>query len=257
MINVISLGVGKQSTYMLINALKGSYQFKPNYAIFSDTGCEPKYVYEYLDYLKDYLRSVYNFEITEVKYGNIKEDTLNYINGNRLKNPQIPLRLSGSGGILNRQCTEDYKIMPLRREIQRIRVKQKVRLWIGISLDEIERVKQSNVNYIEHYYPLIENRISLHQIISWYKKEGIKEPGKSACLICPFHSDSYWKTFKKQFPDEFETACKFDDSIRKYPKIERNVYLSKHLKPLRDINFDQQNSLFPELIEECHGLCGL
>jgi hypothetical protein len=85
----------------------------------------------------------------------------------------------------------------------------------------------------------------------------MREPGKSACLICPFHSDNYWRVFKKQFPDEFEEACGFDDIIRDYPGLRRRAYLSKHLKPLRDIDFSQSPSLFPEMIEECDGLCGL
>lgn len=42
MINVISLGAGKQSSYMLINALEGKFKYEPNLAIFSDTGCEPQ-----------------------------------------------------------------------------------------------------------------------------------------------------------------------------------------------------------------------
>lgn len=156
-----------------------------------------------------------------------------------------------------RQCTQDYKTNPLRRFLQRVRGISKVRLWIGISVDEIERMKNSNVKYIEHYYLLIENRISIDQIINFFHKNSIREPGKSACLICPFHSDSYWRVFKKQFPEEFEEACKFDDAIRNYPNLKRSAFLSKHLKPLRDVDFTQTPSLFPELIEECNGLCGL
>ena len=255
-INVISLGAGKQSSYMLLTALEGAYKFKPDLAIFSDTGCEPDYVYSYVTWMKDYVKTKYNFDIVIVSAGNIVDDTLNYLEGKRSRVAQLPLFLD-NGGFVMRQCTNDYKIAPLRKYLQTIRNGNKIRLWIGISLDEIERIKDSSVKYIENYYPLIEKQIRIDQIINWFKVNELREPGKSACLICPFHSPNYWRVFKKQFPSEFEKACQFDDKIRNYPKLKNKAYLSDRRKPLREIDFTQHPSLFPELIEECNGLCGL
>lgn len=256
-LNVISLGAGKQSSYMLLNALDGKYEIIPDFAIISDTGCEPDYVYSYLDWLESYVKEKYDFDIVRVTAGDIMSDTIAYLNGERQRVANLPLRLGGSGGLIMRQCTNDYKIAPLRKYLQSVRDGRKVRLWIGISLDEIERIRTSNIKYVENYYPLIEKRITIDEIINWFKVNNIREPGKSACLICPFHSDKYWTVFKKQYPNEFEKACKFDDAIRNYPKLQNKTYLSKHLKPLRDIDFSQSPSLFPELVEECEGLCGL
>jgi hypothetical protein len=241
---------------MLLNALNGEYEFKPDYAVFSDTGCEPQYVYDYLEWLIDYVKAKYNFEIKTVSHGNLMDDVAYYIDGKRPRASQLPFHL-GRGGLIMRQCTADYKINPLRKYLQQIRNHKRIRLWIGISLDEIERMSNSNVKYIEHYYPLIENRISIDTIKNWYSQNGLLEPGKSACLICPFHSNNYWTLFKKQFPTEFQKACDFDDKIRNYPKLKHSAYLSSQRIPLRDIDFTQEASLFPELIEECQGLCGL
>jgi len=256
MINVISLGAGKQSSYMLLNALKGEYEYKPDFAIFCDTGCEPDYVYSYFEWLKNHVKDKYNFDIVVVSEGNLMQDTIDYIEGKKRRVASLPLRLDNDGLIM-RQCTGDYKIKPLRKYLQKVRNGEKIRLWIGISLDEIQRIKDSNIKYIEHYYPLVKYQIKIDSIIEWYKKTGIAEPMKSACLICPFHSDNYWKRFKKIFPKEFKIACKFDDKIRNYPNLKNKAYLSKHLKPLKDIDFRYEQSLFPELIEECEGLCGL
>lgn len=258
MVNVISLGAGKQSSYMLLNALEGKFKYRPDFAIFSDTGCEPQYVYEYLDWLKNRCARDYDFDkIITVKYGDLVKDTYDYIEGKRKRCPLMPLRLEGSGGVLNRHCTADYKIAPLRKYLQSIRNKEKVRLWIGISLDEIERIKPSSVRYIEHYYPLIEERIGIDKILNWFEIRNLPEPGKSACLICPFHSFEYWSMLKRFQPEEFEMACDFDDKVRNYPRLNNRVYLSNQLKPLRDIDFSKHPSIFPELIEECHGMCGL
>jgi hypothetical protein len=255
MINVISLGAGKQSTYMLLNALENQYSHYPDFAIFSDTGCEPKYVYEYLEWLIKYVKDKYNFDIFIVSSGNLKKDIERYIDGELNRVSQIPLMVKS--GVLRRGCTMDYKIRPLRQYLQKVRNKQIVNLWIGISLDEIERIKYSTVKYITHYYPLIEKRIGIDTIKKWFTDTGTPEPMKSACLICPFHSKSYWQVFKKNFPDEFKEACEFDNKIRIYPKINEVAYLWRGLTPLEYTDFTQENSLFPELIEECYGLCGL
>jgi len=131
-------------------------------------------------------------------------------------------------------------------------------MWIGISLDEIERMKESNVKYIQHYYPLVHHRITTAQILQYFKDNNIKEPKRSSCVICPFHSLNYWKALKENAPDDFNKAVEFDDAIRDYPKLNNQTYLSKQLKPLSKFDFNEnQLQLFPELIEECDGICGL
>jgi hypothetical protein len=261
MINVISLGAGKQSSYMLLNALQGKFRYKPDLAIFSDTGCEPSYVYKYLDWLQDYTMRNYGMPIARVSKGNLMQDVIDYVNGEKSRVAMLPLRLENGGGIMQRQCTFDYKIAPLREFLQKHRKlfynNDTIRLWIGISEDEIERISDSSVKYIEHYYPLIENRIRIDQIINWFDVNKLPEPGKSACLICPFHSWDYWSMLKRFQRIEFARACDFDDKIRDYPKLRSKTYLSNQLKPLREIDFSQHPTLFPDLIEECHGMCGL
>jgi len=256
-LNVISLGAGKQSSYMLLAALEGAYKYRPDVAVFADTGCEPKYVYSYLGWLVDYVKDKYDFNIITVSRGNLVTDTIDYIEGRNKRGASLPLFSEISGGPINRQCTADYKIAPVNKYLQSIRRKRRVRKWIGISLDEIERMKLSPVKYAEHYYPLVEGRIRIDGIVNWFKENNLPEPGKSACLICPFHSHRYWQRLKKEFPDEFNKACDFDDKIRQLPNMRGKTYLSRRLKPLRDVNFDYEPSLFPELIEECYGLCGL
>lgn len=256
-INVVSLGAGRQSSYMLLNALEGKFKYKPDFAIFSDTGCEPKYVYKYLNWLKSHCKEKYNFDVVIVSAGNLMQDVIDYIKGKRNRVAMLPLRLGANGGLLMRQCTMDYKIAPLRRYLQSVRRGEKVRLWIGISSDEIERIRESPVKYIEHYYPLIEKQIRIDNIINWFALNNFPEPGRSACLICPFHSWEYWSMLRRFQKDDFESACQFDELIRNYPKMKNKTYLSNQLRPLKDVDFNKHPSLFPDLIEECHGMCGL
>ena len=48
MINILNLGAGVQSTALLLMSIKGELP-KLDYAIFSDTGWEPKKVYDNLE----------------------------------------------------------------------------------------------------------------------------------------------------------------------------------------------------------------
>ncbi len=246
-INIISLGAGRQSVYMLIQALENQYDFYPDYAVFADTKCERKKVYDYLSWLKKHIKYKYNFEITTVSKGDLIKDTIDFIAGNIKKCENIPLKLE-AGGIMQRRCTYHYKIAPIRKFAQSVRKGKKVKMYIGISTDEYSRMRKSDVQYIENNYPLIDNKINLSNIINWYEKTGFPKPVRSSCLICPFHKDSYWTNLKKTSPKEFEKACKFDDMIRNYPNLKSKAYLSRHLKPLRKIYFESEPSLFSDCV---------
>jgi len=256
-LNVISLGVGKQSTYLLLNALEGKFNFVPDYCIFVDTGSEPIYVYDYFKFLSSYVKKKYEFTINFIGGQNLELDTLKSF----FVNSQLPLNLpfftKYPNGMLQRQCTYNYKIRPLYKEIQRLRKGRKVNLYIGISYDEIERQKEAKVNYVRNCYPLIEKKTTISQIVEWFKTVNFREPAKSACYFCPFHSLKYWSELKAKHPADFKKACHFDEQIRIHPRFNGRMFLSNKLKPLKDIDFQQEELLFPELISECNGICGI
>jgi len=238
-IRVNSLGGGRQSIYM-------QYNYPTDIVLFADTGAEPKYIYEQI-------KST-GIDFIQVSTGNIIDDVKEYINGKSKRVASLPFFTET--GLLLRQCTYDYKIAPLRKYLRSL--KKYISLAIGISLDEMERMKESNVKYIQNVYPLIENRITISDIFKWYREHNIEIPLKSACVICPFHNESYWKALKEKHPEEFKRACDFDDMIRYYPKMKQKLYISRRLKPLKNIDFHSQQVMqFPDLIEECNGLCGL
>ena len=63
-------------------------------------------------------------------------------------------------------------------------------MWLGISTDELKRVRDtqrlSRGRVRENYYPLIEMRLSRADCIALLKEFDIPMPKKSACDICPF-----------------------------------------------------------------------
>lgn len=256
-INIISLGGGRQSSFMLIKALEGYFDFKPDYAVFADTQSEPKYVILQLQALSSYVLKNFNFKINIVTSGNLIQDTINYCSKEKKNSISLPLWTAPNGAPMHRQCTDYYKIRAIRRFIRSTVGKVPVRLWIGISLDEMERIKLSSVSYIENYYPLVHYRIKIDEILNYFSSHSTLKFSKSSCSVCPYHSDSFWQRFKLQFPNEFDDVCRFDDTIRHVPNYNFESYLHRSLLPLRDIDFSFKPSLFPELIEDCSGMCGL
>ena len=173
-LTVISLGVGVQSSTMALMSAKGVLP-KVDCAIFADTGYEPKKVYEYLEWIKTQLP----FPVYTVMKGNIKDDMIGSIdNGTRFPTAPFFTRNAETGkkGMLMRQCTNDYKIQPIRKKIRQLCDIQKgkhfpkdkiVDQWIGISMDEISRMKPARDKYINNVHPLIDLKMSRSDCLKW------------------------------------------------------------------------------------------
>ena len=265
-LTVISLGAGVQSSTMAIMAAKGDLP-PVDVAIFADTGNEPKAVYTYLNYLSNILP----FPIFKVRKGNIKDDMLNAKGKtNFVVAPFFTQnKITGKKGMVMRQCTNDYKIQPIRVKIRELCGVAKgkhfpkdkyVEQWIGISTDEVGRMKPARDKYILNRHPLIEAKMSRQDCIDYLKKNDILLPEKSACIICPYHNDSYWHFMKTERPEEFAEAVDFDRQVRTITRKEdEQIYVHRSCKPLDEVEFDKKETdkqidLFNN---ECEGMCGV
>lgn len=171
-------------------------------------------------------------------------------------------------GIGRRQCTKEFKIEPIQRQVRALLkewdVKPRpgaVEQWIGISLDEVSRVKESRVKYITHRWPLIEQRMSRQSCLVWLEKNGYPQPPRSACIGCPFHSDHEWRQIRGN-PEEWQQAVEFDRLIRDGGPTGAMIgenYLHRSLVPLDQVDLSTaedrgQNALWNN---ECEGMCGV
>lgn len=131
---------------------------------------------------------------------------------------------------------------------------------MGISTDEIQRVKPSQVKFITNKYPLIDCGFSRMDCIRWMVDHGYPEPPKSSCIGCPYHNDAHWLDMKENDPQSWEEAVEFDRFVRNgLPKVKGEVYLHRSCKSLDEIEFDkkpayEQLDLFNN---ECEGMCGI
>jgi hypothetical protein len=260
-LRVISLGAGVQSSVMALMAAKGEITPMPDCAIFADTQFEPDSVYEHLEWLEERLP----YPVHKVTVGNIKEDALRGINPRGKQFVTMPFFTSS--GLGKRQCTADYKIDPIKnktRELLGLKKRQKSKglmceTWIGISLDEIQRVKDSRESYIKHRWPLLELGMKRHHCHEWFDKHyPNKKLAKSACIACPYHDNKLWRDMKINDPKSFNDAVVFDKAIRTQntKKIEQFVHSS--LKPLSEVDFSSAEDKGQlNFLDECEGMCGV
>jgi hypothetical protein len=254
--NILSLGAGVQSSTLALMAAYGELPM-PDCAIFSDTGWEPKAVYEHLEKLEKFLP----FPVYKVFAGNIKEDSLNNTNSTGQSFAAIPWHIQnpdGSRGMGRRQCTAEYKLRPLQRKIVELlggHPKGGANVWIGISTDEIHRMKPSRVQYIVNKYPLIEKGISRSDCLAWLEKKEWAAP-KSSCIGCPFHSDNEWRNLSKQ---EFQEAIEIDEMIRSQSGAKGKQFMHRSLKPLSEVDFRTAEDMgqIDMFGNECEGMCGV
>lgn len=104
--------------------------------------------------------------------------------------PQIDRWIKGHA---QRQCTGYYRILPVRRFVKKDKPKGgQVELWLGISYDDLQSMKDPNVQWVKHRYPLVEKRIKRYDCIQNFKGHHLPIPSRSSCVICPYHSNDYW-----------------------------------------------------------------
>lgn len=258
-LKIISLGLGVQSTavYMMssLNNIK-----RADYAIFADTGAELPETYKTLKHLKKWSKINNGIPIHIIKEKNLLSDLLDKTNSQGKRWASIPA-FTESGGMVRRQCTGEYKIQQVMKKIRQLynlkKYKRlpKTEVWLGISLDEIERMKTSQLPRVEYYYPLIEKRLSRGDCYKFFKNNNFPIPYKSSCIFCPFHSNKNWKDLKENHPKEWKKCIDVDEAIRNSSKrgVKDKLYLHRALIPLKDVEFADQQELF--MCEE--GFCGL
>jgi hypothetical protein len=220
-LRTLSLGAGVQSTCLLLLSALGRLP-KIDYALFADTGWEPKAVYSHLDRIEKEIAEPAGIPILRVSSGNIRDDALDP--DHRFASMPLYIRNpDGGDGMTRRQCTGEYKIKPIKAcarlllgypHPQRIPADVHVEQWIGISTDEFHRAKDADVRYMRNRFPLLELGLTRADCVRLLSEYGFGTTPKSACLGCPFHGNAQWRALREGSPDEWADVVAFDQEIR-------------------------------------------
>lgn len=244
-IHILSLGAGVQSSVMALMAAAGEITPMPATAIFADTQDEPDEVYETLERLKPLLP----FPIIKVTNGKLSATF-----GEKFVHiPTFRKNPDGSVSMGKKQCTRHFKLKPIYRFIREnfnATYRKPVVMWIGITVDEISRVKPARVKFVVNRWPFIEQERNRHWCVTYLKKVGIKV-AKSACEFCPLHSDHSWRSLSAK---SFARAVKIDNFFRS-----RGEFLHQSCKPLDQVDFstEEERGQLNMFNNECEGMCGV
>lgn len=250
---IISLGWGVQSFTLAAMSALGDLP-KVDAAVHADTTHESLLTYQFAERWTPWLEER---GVKVVTVRNDKNEIVTNRVGGEIFIPAFTNTPSSNGGRLRRQCTQRWKIAPLRRWLQVNRNGERVEQWIGISTDEFQRMRDSEVKYITNLYPLIDAGISRSGCEKYLTEKGIEVPPKSACTFCPFHNTAEWRRIRNT-PEDWNNAVALDDRIRKVrPPYDLFVHPSR--KPLSqvDLRTEEQKGQMSLWDQECFGVCGV
>jgi hypothetical protein len=258
-LRVLSLGAGVQSTTLALMAARGEIE-APDCAIFADTGDEPAAVYEHLAWLQS---GVLPFPIHTTK---CRRPLAVALRAGDEDGARIPFHV-GKGGMGGRNCTRNWKIRPIRQKIRGLLgvgprgyvAPGSVESWIGISMDEITRIKPSGCAFIQNRHILIEARMSRQSCYAWLEDRQYRIPPKSRCKYCPFQGNAGWRSLREN-ADEWQETIELDGWLREPAQVARfhgEVYLHHSRVPLAQADLSAMAS-GPDLFgHECEGVCGV
>ena len=271
----LSFGAGVQSTALLVASALGLHGVpKADCAIFADPGAELPATYRHVEYMTKWAGER-GIPVHVVSAGNLERALLGLESSRKsgliVSIPSFTLNPDASKGMLRRQCTDHYKIDPIQKKVRALlglkhrerAGKKKALAMIGISMDELIRMKPSRVPYIENAHPLIDAKLTRHGCLRIIEEHGIQRPPKSACHFCPYHGDRAWQELAATDPETFARAVVIDEAIRDltWAGVNNPVYLHRSCTPLSEMPFAEradQGKLFNDGFEnECSGMCGV
>lgn len=246
--NVWSYGGGVQTAAIAV-AIARDLLPRPELVVMADTGRERAATW------RVYTRHVEPlFEELEIKFTIASHDLatvdLYGYNGDLL------LPAWTSNGKLPTFCSSEWKKYVVRRHLRNLGYgpSKPVRMWFGMARDEVHRLRDSDVQWIENYYPLaLDLRWSTHDCLNAIEDFGWpRNWPKSACWMCPHYSNKQWREIRDNDPEDWLKAVDLDEYIRQQDRS-NDVYLHRSGKPLAEADLSDNQPELPLL--ECRNSC--
>jgi 3'-phosphoadenosine 5'-phosphosulfate sulfotransferase (PAPS reductase)/FAD synthetase len=220
--HILSFGAGVNSTALLFWLVKNG---KPlDEVVFANPMNEMPETYKHIEKIKKWCDER-NILFTEVKSHLNKGNLMEWY----FERKAIPVRLI-------RSCTDLFKIRPIYKYLQQKYGKILFNVYIGISLEESHRKKESGRKDRIMLYPLIDAGIDREGCKRIIEQEGFNVPVKSGCYFCPFQSRENWIQLLKRYPELFDNSIKFEENCKRFPEfyLGRNMTLRRLKKAVQE-----------------------
>jgi hypothetical protein len=238
---VWSCGGGTQSGAIAALIALGKLP-RPDFAFMTNTGRERASTWPFVDgFIRPALASV-GLELTIVNAAEFARLDV-YWNDTTMLLP-VYTKQSGTVGKLSPFCSGKWKRDVAERWMRSVGIKI-CRNWIGISRDEVRRIRAQNSAWLELWYPLIfEVPLHRHECVELIRSQGwAGHIPHSACYMCPNHADAEWIDMKLNWVDDFNLACVLEAEMR---LKDADFYLHPSCVPLAEVDFFAQTTMFTE-----------
>ncbi|HEU0021676.1 MAG TPA: hypothetical protein VFR55_08400 [Dehalococcoidia bacterium] len=229
-ITVLSMGWGVQSWTLAAMSALGELP-RLDYVVHADTGHEAAKTYEHAAKWTPWLEER-GIKVVTVQAPNT-DVVIPGVTSER-QSMEIPAfslnQTDNSRGQIRRQCTNRWKIQPVRKFLRTLGPARPgaFALWMGISLDEWHRMKDSDVKYIRHVYPLVDGRITRSECVAWLEQHQLDIPARSSCVFCPYATKAEWHHRKQLGGADWDHAVEIDLAVRhQRPGYELFVHSSR------------------------------
>ncbi len=222
MYHILSLGAGVNSTALLHVIIDEGLPLDE--VVMADTGAEKPETYDYVaKWIVPFLESrAIPFVTVQAKESLIERC---------MRGHTIPDRRY-------RWSTRDYKIQPIYKHLK---PNLPATVYLGISFDEPDRVKDSLKERVTNNWPLGDRKRTRADCVKVIQSKGWPEPVKSGCWFCPFTRLDGWRWLWKEHPRLFKQAMEIEQNGSKYPQFT----LYGRLKKQRLRNLRGQGLLLP------------
>lgn len=258
--NIICLGGGVQSSALVVLTALGRIPHPATHAVFSDTGGEFPETLENVARLAEWSKANSGPEVVVTRKPGPGLYDYHYSDERTRDVTPLCVRAMPSGGLWKRDCTIRWKVKVVERWL-RERNGSEATIQLGISYDEIQRMKPNKTKWITTRWPLIEQKMTREDCRRVFGEVGLPIPMKSACWFCPLRPVGYWQMLAATAPEQFGMAARLEATINTWNAAanKQPTYLSSRQKPLyvAFASHTEQMTLWPadEMVEECGGYC--
>lgn len=236
-----SCGGGTQSGAIAVLIGAGKLP-RPDICFMTDTGREKSGTWPFVDgFIRPHLARV-RAELVVVKATEFSSIPLFSSTGTIL----LPgyTNQSGNVGKLSAFCSRYWKVDVAERYFRSIGIVT-ARNWIGISVDEMRRVRKQHRAWLELHYPLIfDIPMRRHQCVDLIRESGWAGPiPHSACKMCPNMRDNEWTDMQRDYPSDFADAVQIEREIR---LRDPHFWMHPACVPLDQVDFTAQHTMFAD-----------
>ena len=239
-VKAFSFGGGVQSMACLVLAAQGKIDYQT--FLFSNVGDDSEYP-ETMIYLREVAipyakrHGLNLIELKKTRRDGTTETLWEKLHRTE-RSIDIPMRLS-SGAPGNRSCTADFKIKVVSKWMRQAGATKDDPgvVGIGISTDEIRRMKPSQLPHLINAHPLIDLELTRDDCKKLISDAGLPVPPKSSCFFCPFHTIKEWRRLYDEQPELFARSVALEKMIneRRLALGRDPMYLTGALRPLNEV----------------------